>query len=88
MSGTDYLGILEVVAFISIAWLAGRLFGLFKISPLLGEIITGVVMGPHVLDVIPYTGGHGTDEDHDAPNIWVMMGTVSRLCTVRPLTVQ
>lgn len=73
----DYLPILEVVLFLAVAWLAGRFMALIKVSPLLGEICAGVVLGPHVLNIVPYSDvDHNTDEEHHAPNIWVLMGQV------------
>lgn len=41
------------VVFLLIVWSAGRLCKVFLISPIVGELITGITLGPHVLGVAP-----------------------------------
>lgn len=72
MSGGGF----EYVAFISLffilVWFAGRLMSLLHISPLLGQIVVGVLLGPNgpkIFHFVPYTteligvhGEHGLDD--------------------------
>ena len=76
MSGSNlFLEILQVVAFLVAVWFSGRVCRAIGVSPILGEILAGVVMGPHVLDVVPYedhAGGHSA-----FPSVFVLAGNVS-----------
>lgn len=55
MSGGGFEEVAFLGAFFFVIWLAGRFMKMVHISPLLGQIIAGVVMGPNVLNVVPYS---------------------------------
>lgn len=78
MSGGNFTVILEVLAFIAAVWFAGRAMRLVNLSPLLGEMLVGMALGPPGLDFIPYNHGH--DPHNTEPNVFVLVGEVrSRL---------
>ncbi len=35
-------------------WFLRKIFLFFKMSPLIGEILAGIILGPHLLNVVPY----------------------------------
>ena len=55
MSGGNYDGLIEVIFFLVMVWVGGRVSQFAKLSPILGEIITGIIFGPQGLDMVPYT---------------------------------
>merc|ERR1719203_1281170 len=44
--------------FIAALWFAGKLFGKFGMPELVGEIVFGIILGPHVLNL---AGDHGSE---------------------------
>ena len=54
MSGFAYDVFLEVVLFFFATWFVARLFRMPGSPAILGGLLMGVVLGPEVLDVVPY----------------------------------
>ncbi|CAJ1943048.1 unnamed protein product [Cylindrotheca closterium] len=48
--------IYKVIIFIAIAWLLGNLSVKIGLPTLVGELVTGVVLGPPLLDFVPFPG--------------------------------
>ena len=57
MSGGNYDAIVEVIFFLVMVWVGGRISQFAKLSPILGEIVMGIIFGPQGLDMVPYTKG-------------------------------
>jgi Kef-type K+ transport system membrane component KefB/glycine cleavage system regulatory protein len=71
----------EIALFLLLTYLGGRCCKVLNLSPLLGEIIVGIVLGPEVLNAVPYAGDRRHDntvvwEGYLLPNIWSEIGTV------------
>ena len=47
-----------VMLFIASLWFAGKLFARFGMPALVGEIVFGIILGPHALNL---AGDHGSD---------------------------
>lgn len=73
MAGGAWLTIVEIGVFLTAAWMTGRGFKAVGLSPIIGEILAGVILGPHVLGLVPYSepGDSGS-----LPTIFVLMGQV------------
>lgn len=73
MAGGAWVTIVEIGVFLVSTWMMGRGFRAVGLSPIIGEILAGVVLGPHVLNVVPYAepGNSGS-----LPTIFVLMGQV------------
>jgi len=54
MAGVDFVLVLQVVAFLCAIWLGGRLFKICHQPAILGYLLVGIVMGPQLLDMVPY----------------------------------
>ena len=54
MGGGNFEHLAGVVLFLSAVWFSGRLFKQLKLPGILGELLMGVVLGPNVLDVVPF----------------------------------
>ena len=62
MSGVDLVHILEVVAFLIAVWMIGRGFEtILRVPRMVGYLMTGIVMGPQVLDMVPYASDGSCD---------------------------
>jgi Kef-type K+ transport system membrane component KefB len=49
---------LEVALFIAMQWLMGRTFKQFGAPSILAEILTGVLLGPELANIVPYAESH------------------------------
>ena len=58
MAGSDFSVTLWVAFFLVAIWAGGRLFKSFRLPPILGQLMVGVLFGPRVLDLVPY-GSNG-----------------------------
>ena len=54
MAGVDFVAILQIVLFIASVWLVGRFFKCCRQPAILGYLLTGILMGPQMLDIVPY----------------------------------
>jgi Kef-type K+ transport system membrane component KefB len=54
MSGGDFDSVLKITLFCCCLFFAGQLCKLIKVSPIIGEIVIGVVLGPNAADLVPY----------------------------------
>jgi Kef-type K+ transport system membrane component KefB len=72
MAGGEFGIFLELVAFMCSAWMGGRLFKFFNFSPIIGEIVAGVILGPESLNLYPYSH----ERFAHAPNPFVFCGNV------------
>eukprot|EP00605_Chrysophyceae_sp_TOSAG23-4_P000400 GSChrysophyteH1.ASY1.ANO1.456.1 assembled CDS len=63
----------ELTAFIAAQWLMGRLFRFFGGPSILAEMITGIILGPEVLNFVPYAI---EDPITKAPSILALVGNV------------
>jgi len=54
MAGVDIEFLLGVVLFLCGTWLSGRFFRLIKLPGILGELFAGILLGPQVLDLVPF----------------------------------
>lgn len=78
--GQAFIQVLQVVAFLTVVWAAGRFMRHFNASPVVAWILVGIVMGPWGACVVPWAGCNeaGHHEDPDAfPNVFVLAGNVS-----------
>ena len=57
MAGVDFVQILQVVLFILAVWAGGRVFKLCKQPSILGQLAIGILMGPQMLDMVPFASG-------------------------------
>lgn len=48
-----FVDVLMTMLFITLVWVAGKLFTRVRMPSLVGEIAVGVVMGPQLMDVVP-----------------------------------
>ena len=53
-----FLHLYYVMVFIACLWFVGKLFGMLGMPALVGEIITGIVLGPNLLNIV---GDHGSE---------------------------
>lgn len=69
-----------VSAYIAFIWLIGRLFKRIGLSPILGEILGGILFGPNGYDLVPYTDHAlalaGPFKGTHIPNIFVLLGNI------------
>jgi Kef-type K+ transport system membrane component KefB len=73
MGGGGYDVMLELTLFIAAQWIAGRVFKQYGAPAILAEMITGIILGPELLKLVPYaTEDHVT---HD-PSILVLIGNM------------
>lgn len=60
-------GLYEEILFLSIflgaLWLAGQLFRFFKLSPIVGQVFVGILLGPNGLDFVPLFDGEEVIEE-------------------------
>ena len=54
MGGFDFQLALQVSFFLVAVWSLGRIFAKYKLPPILGQLLAGMVLGPEVLDMVPY----------------------------------
>ena len=54
MGGGGYAVMLELTLFLGAQWLLGRLFRQYGAPAILAEIFVGVVLGPEMLNIVPY----------------------------------
>ena len=54
MAGVDFGLLAGVVFFLFAVWGAGRLFRRLSLPSILGELIAGILFGPHFLDIVPF----------------------------------
>jgi Kef-type K+ transport system membrane component KefB len=73
MGGGGYDVMLELAFFIAAQWLVGRIFRKFGGPAILAEMITGVVLGPEVLKLVPYAKEDPITHD---PSILVLIGNM------------
>lgn len=71
----------EVGCFLFFVYLGGRLCAKCGLSPLLGEMFIGIILGPEALNIVPYAGNRHLEhtvnwEGHKLPNIWSEAGTI------------
>jgi len=64
---------LELALFIAAQWIAGRIFRHFGGPAILAEMITGIVLGPEVLKLVPYAVEDPITHD---PSILVLIGNI------------
>ena len=69
MANKDFLKIAEIGFFLACIWCFGRLFRILDIAPLLGEILVGIILGPQVLNIVPFA-------NPDEFSIWQIFGTI------------
>jgi len=51
--GSSFNEINDTLLFITMVWVVGKVFSRLGMPTLIGEIAVGVIMGPHLLDVVP-----------------------------------
>jgi len=73
MSG-GFTIISEVVLFISVLWIVGRLCRIIGISPLIGEIAVGIIWGPQVLKLVPLVDKITHDGRVHYESLWQTLG--------------
>lgn len=54
MSGADFETVLYLAAFMTALYAAGRFCQHVHLSPIVGEIVVGILLGPHGVDVVPF----------------------------------
>ena len=54
MAGFDFDTALGILFFMLSVWSVGRLFARFKLPPLVGQMLVGVILGPNCFDFVPY----------------------------------
>ena len=72
--GGSFTLLLKIVAFLATVWFAGRFCRRIRISPIIGEIIAGIVMGPQVVGVVPEVVKDPKTGEYDS--LWQVMGTI------------
>ena len=55
MAGVDFDSVLQISLFVLALFYIGVICKQFGVSPIIGEIITGIVLGPNVLNIVPFT---------------------------------
>lgn len=66
----DFLDLYYTLVFILALWVAGKLSHQIGLPPLVGEILTGIGLGPHGADIVPF------------PNSFMLIGEVGLLLLV------
>ncbi len=54
MAGVDFNSVLEIPLFVLALFYIGVLCKQFGVSPIIGEIITGIILGPNMLNIVPF----------------------------------
>ena len=54
MAGVSFDILFGVVLYLMSVWGAGRLFKMATLPAILGELLAGIVLGPELLDVVPF----------------------------------
>lgn len=54
MSAGGFEDILHVFVFLMSVWAAGRLLRALGVSPILGQIVVGMALGPEGLNFVPF----------------------------------
>ena len=54
MAGVSFDILFGVVVYLMSVWGCGRLFRTFTLPSILGELLAGIVLGPELLDVVPF----------------------------------
>ena len=52
--GFDFDEVLKISLYFVLLYLAGLLAKVFKISPIIGEMAVGVILGPEAMNIVPY----------------------------------
>jgi len=69
MAGFDFDVALWSALFLVAVWGLGRTFALIKLPPILGQLMAGILLGPRLLDIVPYASdGLCPDRIIDAPS--------------------
>lgn len=59
MGGADFEVILQLATFLFAIWGGGWLFGKIRLPPIIGQFVMGILLGPQMLDIVPYAStGH------------------------------
>jgi len=66
---------LELALFLGAGWFLGRAFRSWGAPAILAEILVGVVLGPELLNVVPYAKSGQCAADHN-PSILVLIGNM------------
>ena len=53
MGGVDFVPIVQISTFLIALYLVGRSCKIIGVSPIVGEMVIGVLLGPHGLDFVP-----------------------------------
>ena len=75
MGGGGYDVMLELALFLGAGWFLGRAFRSWGAPAILAEILVGVVLGPELLNVVPYAKSGQCAADHN-PSILVLIGNM------------
>lgn len=67
--------LLIICGYLGGLWTAGRAFEVFGLPSYLGQILTGVLLGPGIWDVVPFTVGF----EDEGRTIWSVMGSIGAL---------
>ena len=57
----EFFQLYFVVIFCIALWLSGKIFALMKLPALVGEIVCGIALGPHVLQLVGPDKGRVTE---------------------------
>ena len=73
--GGTWVEMLEVALFLVGQWYLGRVFRKIHAPVIVAEMIAGIMLGPEVLDLVPYVhkGGFASD---GSPSIWTLLGNM------------
>ena len=61
MAGVDFPVVLQVVAFLVAIWFGGRIMKRLHQPEILGNLFVGIIMGPQLLDIVPYASNGSCD---------------------------
>jgi Kef-type K+ transport system membrane component KefB len=50
---TEWVSLISLTLFIALLWIVSDVLKRYYIPPVVGEIIVGICLGPHVLDIVP-----------------------------------
>ena len=60
-AGVDFPVVLQVVAFLVAIWFGGRIMKRLHQPEILGNLFVGIIMGPQLLDIVPYASNGSCD---------------------------
>lgn len=66
---TEWVVLVQTVFYLTAVWVAGYVAKLILFPPIVMEIIVGIILGPHVADIVPFASDNGD-------SLYVVLGMI------------